>query len=203
MTNDTKDNSPQAPKGHINQNLLIAIIGAVATLVAAILPWALDRAAQAETAPTAAIQTTFTPSAPFDATVTSTVVAAPSATLTPTLQSPATNVPSTEETGVYNAYLAFDFAGKFLETNFNQGQTIYLFFNLNDPQDRNIVRVIVSVVDVPGVLDGTQRYNTINEFTDPKNLLVISEGKLSPGKYKVDVYLNNTLDETLEFAIIE
>ncbi len=202
MTNDTKDSSPQVPKGHINQNLLIAIIGAVATLVAAILPWALDRAAQTETTPTA-IQTTFTASAPFDATVTSTVVAAPSATLTPTLESPAQNGTSTEETGVYNAYLAFDFSGKFLETNFNQGQTIYVFFNLNDPQDRNIVRVIVSVVDVPGVLEGTQRYNTINEFTDPKNLLVISDGKLSPGKYKVDVYLNNTLDETLEFTIIE
>jgi hypothetical protein len=198
MTKSTGENSPQPPKAHLNQNLVIAIIGAVATLAAAIIPWMLDRAAKTEPGPTA-IQATFTADAPFEATATDLVVV--TASSTPTLEPPTATAAPTEETGIYNAFLAFDFEGKFTETSFKGGQPIYIFFNLNDPQGKNIIRVIVSVVDVPGVLADSQFYNTINEYKDPNVKLVVSQGGLKPGKYKVELYLNNTLDETLEFKV--
>ncbi|MEK6751066.1 MAG: hypothetical protein AABZ00_02275 [Chloroflexota bacterium] len=197
MTKNTNENSPP-PKAHLNQNLVIAIIGAVATLAAAIIPWMLDRAAKTEPGPTA-IQATFTADAPFEATATDLVVV--TASSTPTLEPPTATAAPTEETGIYNAFLAFDFEGKFTETSFKGGQPIYIFFNLNDPQGKNIIRVIVSVVDVPGVLADSQFYNTINEYKDPNVKLVVSQGGLKPGKYKVELYLNNTLDETLEFKV--
>ncbi|MBI5825864.1 MAG: hypothetical protein HZB18_17700 [Chloroflexi bacterium] len=198
MTKSTDENLPKPQKGHLNQNLVIAIIGAVATLGAAIIPWMLDRAAKAEPTPTA-IQATFTVEAPPEATATSTLIPA---SATPTAEPPtATAAPPTEETGIYNAFLAFDFEGKLTDTSFKSGQPIYVFFNLNDPLGKNIVRVIVSVVDVPGVLVDSQFYNTTNEYKDPNAKLVISQGGLKPGKYKVELYLNNTLDETLEFEV--
>lgn len=197
MTKSTDENSPKPQKAHLNQNLVIAIIGAVATLGAALIPWMLDRAAKAEPTPTA-IQATFTVEAPLEATATNTLVAA---SATPTAEPPTATAIPTEETGVYNAYLAFDFEGKLTDTSFKSGQPIYVFFNLNDPQGKNIIRVIVSVVAVPGVLVDSQFYNTINEYKDPNVKLVISQGGLKPGKYKLELYLNNTLDETLEFEV--
>lgn len=199
MSKETGENAPQPQKSHINQNLVIAIIGAAATLTAAILPWALDRIAEAKASPTP-IPATFTV-APIEFTATTTTSAAASST--PTLEPPTQTPTPTEETGIYNAYLAFDFDGKFVDTSFKSGQPIYLFFDLNDPQNRNIVRVIVSVVEVPGILVDSQYYNTINEYTSPEVRLVISQGGLTPGKYKVELILNNTLEETLELEVIK
>ncbi len=202
MTNSTGKNSPQPQKAHLNQNLVIAIIGAVATLAAAIIPWVLDRAAQAEPSPTA-IQATFTVDAPTEITVTNTVEVTATASLTPTLEPPTATPTPTEETGIFNTYLTFDFAGKFVDTSFKSSQSIYLFFDLNDPKDRNIVEVIVSTVEVPGVLADTITYQILDELTPPNVKLLISSGKLSSGKYKVEIYLNNTLEETLEFEVTE
>ncbi len=199
MSKETGENAPQPQKSHINQNLVIAIIGAAATLTAAILPWALARIAEAKVSPTP-IPATFTV-APIEFTATTTTSAAASST--PTLEPPTQTPTPTEETGINNAYLAFDFDGKFVDTTFKSGQPIYLFFDLNDPQNRNIVRVIVSVVDVPGILVDSQYYNTINEYTNPEVRLVISQGGLTPGKYKVELILNNTLEETLELEVIK
>lgn len=198
MTKNTGENLPQPQKGHINQNLVIAIIGAAATLVAAVLPWVLDKLAEAE-ASQASGQVTFT-AAPNEFTATSTVAAA---SPTPTLEPPTQTATSTEETGIYNTFLTFDFAGKFIKTSFRKDQSIYLFFDLNDPQGRNIVEVIVSVVEVPGILADAVTYQILDEFTDPQVELLISSGKLSPGKYKVDLYLNNTLEQTMEFEVTE
>lgn len=199
MTDGANENLPRPPKGHLNQNFVIAIIGAVATVIAAVIPWALDRASQ--NTPTT-IQATFTAEAPLEATV---QVAATNTEIpaSPTAE-PATITPTpTAETGIYNTFLAFDFDGKFTETTFKGGQPIYVFFTLNDPLGKNVVRVIVSAVDVPGVLVDSQFYNTLDEFKNPENRLVVSQGGLKPGKYKVDILLNNTLDETMEFTVTE
>lgn len=196
MSKETGENTPQLPKSHLNQNLVIAIIGAIATLTAAILPWALDRIAEGKASPTP-VPATFTV-APIESTATNTTAAASS---TPTLEPPTQTATSTEETGIYNTFLTFDFAGKFIKTSFRKDQSIYLFFDLNDPQGRNIVEVIVSVVEVPGILADAVTYQILDEFTDPQVKLLISSGKLSPGKYKVDLYLNNTLEQTIEFEV--
>lgn len=200
MTNETNGVPP--PKAHLNQNLVIAIIGAVATVMAAVIPWALDRTSNDTPSPTA-IQATFTAEVLPEATATNTEAVVVAASSTPTLEPPTATSTPTEEINIYNAYLAFDFDGRFTETSFKSGQPIYVFFILNDPLEKNIVRIIVSAVDVPGVLADSQFYNTINEYKDPDNRLIVSQGSLKPGAYKVDILLNNTLDETLEFTVTE
>ncbi len=193
MTKDTDETPSQPPKAHLNQNLVIAIIGAAATLMAAIIPWALDRAAQADASATVFLATA---TEPLVATSTGTTISASA-----TLEVPTETVTPTEEINIFNTYMAFDFEGKFIETTFRSDQPIYLFFDLNDPQKRNIVKVIVSAVDVSGVLTDAQFYNTTDEYPELNNILLISQGGLFVGKYKVDLYLNNTLDETLEFIV--
>lgn len=202
MTDGANENTPQPQKPHLNQNMVIAIIGAVATVMAAVIPWMLDRTSKSEPTPIA-IQATFTAEAPLEATAT--VEAAVTSTeipATPTAEPTVTSTP-TAETGIYNAFLAFDFDGKLTETNFKSGQPIYVFFTINDPLGKNIVRVIVSAVEVPGVLVDSEFYNTINEYKDPENKLIVSQGGLKPGKYNAQLLLNNTLDETLEFTVTE
>lgn len=202
MTNNTEESSPQPQKAHLNQNLVIAIIGAVATLAAAIIPWVLDRAAQAGQSPTA-ILSTFTETAPLEATETKTAIAIAN-THTPTLEPTATAIAtatSTEETGIYNIFLAFDFEGTFIDDTFRQDQSVYLFFNFNDPKNRNDIEVVVSAVDVPGVLTDSVYYQIRDKLEPPNAKLTITKGKLPPGIYKVEIYLNNTLDETIEFTI--
>ena len=202
MTDGANENAPQPQKPHLNQNLVIAIIGAVATVMAAVIPWVLDRTSQVDPTPIA-IQATFTAEAPLEATSTAeAVITSTEIPATPTTEPTVTSTPTTE-TGIYNAFLAFDFDGKFIETKFKSGQPIYVFFTINDPLGKNIVRVIVSAVDVPGVLADSEFYNTINEYKDPESKLNVSQGGLKPGKYKAQILLNNTLDETIEFTVTE
>lgn len=202
MTNHMDDNLPKPQKGHLNQNLVVAIIGAVATLAAAIIPWALDRAAQAEPSPTA-IQSTFTETTSLEVTETNTAVAIVN-TNTPTIERTGTTevtATSTQETGIYNIFLTFDFEGNFIDDTFRQDQSVYLFFDFNDPKSRNDIEVVVSAVDVPGVLTDTVYYQIRDKFEPPNVKLTITKGKLQPGIYKVEIYLNNTLDKTIEFTI--
>ena len=198
MTNSSGENSPQPPKAHLNQNLVIAIIGAIATVMAAVIPWVLDRTSQATTIPPSptAIQATFTIAAPTEEAVATNTNIPASATAEPSITPTAT-----QESGIFNIYTTLDFDGKLLETNFKSGQPIYVFFSFLDPQGKNIIRVIVSAVDASGVLVDSQFYNTVNEYKDPNVRLVVSQGGLQPGKYKVDFLLNNTLEETIEFTV--
>ena len=198
MTNSSGENSPQPTKVHLNQNLVIAIIGAVATVMAAVIPWVLDRTSQTATVPPSptAIQATFTViAATEEEAATSTNVPA-TATVEPSLTPTAT-----QESGIFNIYTTLDFDGKLLESNFKSGQPIYVFFSFLDPQGKNIIRVIVSAIDVPGVLADSQFYNTVDEYKENDVKLVVSQGGLQPGKYKVDFLLNNTLDKTIEFTV--
>ena len=199
MKNENEDNPPPSQKTHLNQNLVIAIIGAVATILAAVIPWALDRAAKAEPDPTSAIQATFTITAPIEATATNTVFV--TATQTSTPEPPTETSTPTEEIGIYNPYLTFDFEGTFIDDTFSKGQNIYLFFDFKDPKNRNDIEVILSEVEVPGIPVDNVAYQIRDRF-EPSNVkLLLTKGNLTPGKYKVDIYLNNTLDETIEFQV--
>jgi hypothetical protein len=197
MTNTTSEDSPKPPKAQLNQNLVIAIIGAVATVIAAVIPWALDRNSQATSSPApTAIQAAITTAAPTEEAAAPAAEIPASATIEPTIAAT-----PTQESGIFNIYTTLDFDGKLLESNFKSGQPIYVFFNINDPSGKNIVRVIVSALEVPGVLPDSQFYNTVNEYKEPDVKLVVSQGGLQPGKYKIDILLNNTLEGTIEFTV--
>ena len=81
-------------------------------------------------------------------------------------------------------------------------QPIYVFFDLNDPLDKNVGPRDRERGGCSRRSGDSQFYNTINEYK-PGSRLIVSQGGLKPGKYKVELLLNNTLDETLEFTVTE
>ena len=193
MEDKTTDEGTKGPK--INQNLLIAIIGAIATIIATVLPWALNRY-NSEPVPIV-ITVTSPPVLP-----TETVFVSPTETitLTPTTEPPTAT--ATPQVGIFNAYLSNDLKGA--PTNaFKPGQTIYLLFDANDPTDKNIITVRWSVVKVTSFKEDAQ--TSISQHTIAENHFELgyNSPKL-PGKYKVQLFLNNNIlpDETIEFEIV-
>jgi hypothetical protein len=163
MSKTNKDNLPK--NSQVKQGLLIAIIGIATTVLAVMLPWALN---------------TINPE------------------LTPTAISPTLN----NQPDISDIFLASDISGYSRSTSFRPTQTIYLFFNLNDTSGANNVRAVWSAVDVDGYAPGTKIYETEHKITTPGYMMQTDQAQWDIGKYKVELYLNGTLDETIEFEIV-
>jgi hypothetical protein len=75
--------------------------------------------------------------------------------------------------------------------------------NLNNPKIDTKVKAVWSVVDA----EGTQNQQILDKEVTTENRESVVQFTLSlprdwpTGKYKVDLYLNNTLDRTLEFSV--
>lgn len=197
MTKDSEDT--HSGKSKINQNLLIAIIGAVTTIVAAVIPWALSKyESQPLPSPTPmTVTAAFTADAP---------TALPPLTLTAEPTIPPSIVPSSTptvdaQTGIFDVYLAYDEKGDFRSTSFLPTQNIYLFFNLNDPLSRNIVKTVWIAVDVAGYQPNIIIDRSENKITTPSFTMQTNREVWELGKYKIELYLNGTLDETIEFEV--
>ena len=155
----------------MNQFLLIAIIGIVTTILAAILPWALNTI-NPDSVPTI-IPSTLTATPVF-----------------------------TNQTGIFDVYLSGDMNGYLRSTSFTPAQSIYLFFNINDPSGSNMVKAVWSVVEVNGYPPDTEIYQAENKIITPSFIMQTNKEEWEIGKYKIELYLNGTLDETIEFEII-
>ena len=180
-------------KSRINQNMLIAIIGAAATIFAALLPSMID-AFKPEPAPTV---TTIPPTH-----VPTSTHLPPTATLTPTPEPP-TATPTTP-IGIYDVYLALDAAGETKTTSFTPSQTIYAFFRLNDPSGLNHVKAALYAVDVKGFKPNvviSQNEETIGKQS--VSIQIKKDPYWAPGKYKLELYLNEILLVTQEFEVQE
>ena len=189
----------QAKHG-INQNLVIAIIGAVATIIAALVP-SFVRSNNSQTAPTAAATIAALPSDTALPLPTFTFTPEPTSTitLTPT-PLPPTETPTTP-VGIYDVYLALDRAGNTRSTTFGPQQTVYIFFSINDPSGQNLVRVEWLTQNVQGRKPDSYLYGDESTILTPQHSF---EAALSPwrvGTYKVNLYLNGSLVNTLEFEI--
>jgi hypothetical protein len=194
MTKHPKDK--QTKETRFNQNIMIAILGAATTIFAAIIPWALNRY-EAQSRPTPAPIIITATSASSDITQTTALPATVEST--PTVPSP---TPTADvQTGIFDAFLAYDQKGDFRSTSFSPTQEIYLFFNLNDPLERNIVKAVWIAVDVAGYNPNIIIDKTENKITTPTFSLRTNREVWELGKYKVELYLNGTLDETIEFEI--
>jgi hypothetical protein len=196
MTNYDGNNQPKDSK--INQNLLIAVIGAVATLLAAIIPWALNKyESQSLSAATPLVFTaTFT-------TDQSAVPAVQSSVATATLPStvPSPTAAANAQTGIFNVYLAHDEKGDFRSTSFSPTQDIYLFFSLNDPSGFNIVKTVWIAVDVAGYKPNVTIYKSENKILKSSFAMRTDREIWELGDYKVELYLNGVLDKTVEFKV--
>ncbi|MBI5943117.1 MAG: hypothetical protein HY864_02005 [Chloroflexi bacterium] len=190
-----KKTAEEGAKPKIEQNVIIAIISAITTVAVAMIPFLMNRA-NSEPAPTLAPLVVTTTSA---ATLpTETVSAVPSETEAAALTS--TPVP---QIGIFNGFLAADIEGLLPKSSFKPDEAIYLLFEINDPTGKNVVRVVWSVVEAKGFKAGAVLSDTpyiINE----KKYVIFSDHGVNPwavGKYQVDLYLNNTLFQTIPFDI--
>ena len=203
---ENKSSSEGAKESKISQNVLIAIIGAATTIVAAIIPFVLNRN-DTNPSPTPAplIITAIVTATPLPILPTETVVIPPTEVpfpFTPTLEPPTATAAAQE--GIFNGFLASDIKGVFTTNKYKPDQVIYLFFDINDPSNKNVIRIVWSVVDVKGFLPGAVR-SDITDVATVKNYRTLSNHSANPwpaGKYKVDLYLNDNLQQTIEFEII-
>jgi hypothetical protein len=188
------------PARGINQNMVIAIIGAVATIVAALIP-SFNNGSNSQTAPTAAAtiaalpSDTVLPSSTFTFAPESTATE----TLTPTLLPP-TETPTTP-VGIYDVYLALDKAGQNRSTTFGPLQTVYIFFSINDLSGQNLVRVQWLTLDVPGRIPDSSLGGDESKISTPKYSFEITLSPWPVGTYKAILYLNGSAVSTTEFEI--
>jgi hypothetical protein len=107
------------------------------------------------------------------------------------------------QTGIFDVYLAYDERGDFRSTSFMPAQNIFLFFNLNDPLNRNIVKTVWIAVDVAGYQPDAIIDRSENKITTPSFTMRTNKAGWDVGKYKIELYLNGALDETIEFEVSE
>ena len=184
------ESSDLPPKRGINQNLLIGIIGAVATIIAAIIPSFINKP---EGTPT--ITAEATKEIP---TLTS---LPPTEAFTATPEPPTAT--ATTAFGLYDAYLALDEGGEFKTTTFSPDQFIYVFFKINDPADLGQIKAIWYTVDVAGFEPNTEIYRTEETILKSKGTAVGGGFGWKAGKYKVQLFLNSQPSTSLEFEIIQ
>lgn len=100
------------------------------------------------------------------------------------------------------AFLARDPDGAEPTTNFLPEDTFYLIADLaNAPSDTRVKAVWVAVdadgVDFDTVIDEAELETGDGRLTFD----LANDGVWPPGNYKVDVYINDTVVETLEFTV--
>jgi hypothetical protein len=182
----------------LNQNVIIAIIGAVATIVAASIPFLINMN-KAEPA------STFTPVPPTDVPTFTSVPPTPTEAFTPTPEPPtatATFVTETPVMGFFDVYLAIDPAGEVKSTTFPSERPVYVIFKINDPTDQGNIRATWRAVEVPGIDANSVVWTEDYIILKSKGTVQAGgHGAWRPGKYEVDLYLNGILSSTQEFEV--
>jgi hypothetical protein len=127
-------------------------------------------------------------------------------TVNPTAIPPSSTTPAfpnlPTQVGIFGVYLASDPSGQVHSTSFTHSQPICLFFNLYDPSGSNMVKTVWSTVDVEGLQANAEIYRTENQVTTSSFATEVNNELWNIGKYKIELYLNGILDETIQFEII-
>jgi hypothetical protein len=103
---------------------------------------------------------------------------------------------------IKEAWTARDEAGEDRTTVFGQNDTFYVKVDLANAPDDTTVKASFTAVEAEG--EDPNTFLDDYELTSGDGLLTfnLSNNQLWPiGKYKVDLYLNGELDQTLEFEV--
>lgn len=110
------------------------------------------------------------------------------------------------ELSLTNARMSFDSDGKNVTTKFSPSDTFYAVADLaNAPKDTKVDAKWIAV-NIPGE-QANSVFKEMNYVTDTDGFSGIVYFKLSndsgwpAGSYKVELYLNGTLTQTLEFTV--
>jgi hypothetical protein len=109
---------------------------------------------------------------------------------------------SASTANVRDAYLARDPEGSERVDIFFADETFYLIVDLANAPDDTSVRAVWTAVDADGVELNTLIDEAALESGDGRVTFDLSNDSLWPeGNYKVDLYLNEKLERTLEFSV--
>lgn len=103
---------------------------------------------------------------------------------------------------ISNAYTTANPDGGSPTTVFSQDQVFYLIVELaNAPDDTNL-KAVWTAVDIEGADPNTLIDEVVFTGGDPVVTFNLSNNGPWPlGRYKVDLYMNDTLDRTIEFEV--
>jgi len=109
---------------------------------------------------------------------------------------------SASTANISEAYLATDDSGASATTTYAQDQGFYAIVVLKNAPDDTTVKAVWTAVDVadtdPGLV--IDEYSiTTSDATIPFSL--VNDNLWPLGTYKVDIYLNDELNQTLEFQV--
>lgn len=103
---------------------------------------------------------------------------------------------------ISNAYTTANPDGGSPTTVFAQDQIFYAIVQLANAPDDTTVKAVWTAVQVEGYDGEMYLDETVLTSGDGKLTFQLSNSNLWPiGRYKVDLYLNDTLDRTLEFEV--
>jgi hypothetical protein len=113
---------------------------------------------------------------------------------------------SNKEASVTNVRMAHDQDGLDVTTTFAPTDVFYVVADLKDAAQGTVIKAKWAVVDVPGIETPPkfpEQSLDITEATDSRTFYFkLSNGVDWPaGSYRVDLYLNDTLTQSLEFNV--
>jgi hypothetical protein len=110
---------------------------------------------------------------------------------------------SASTANISEATLSRDEAGNEPTTTFSPGDTFYLIVQLANAPDDTVVKASWTAVDVEGADPNT--FIDESEITSGTGTITFnltnSQGQWPAGSYKVDLYMNDELERTLEFSV--
>lgn len=104
---------------------------------------------------------------------------------------------------ISDAYMSSTSDGSNKTETFTGDQTFYSIVTLSNAPDATTLKAVWTAVDVDGV-DPNLFIDETELTTDGGNEFVFdlqNDSLWPPGVYKIDIFLNETLDRTLEFTV--
>lgn len=110
---------------------------------------------------------------------------------------------SASTANIQSATLARDEAGTQPTTEFEANEPFYLIVELANAPDDTTVRAAWYAVDVGSAAPPNTLIDeaTLTSGSGTLTFDLVSEGQWPPGTYNVELYLNDELDQTLQFQV--
>ena len=108
---------------------------------------------------------------------------------------------SVSTASISSAQMATDDAGTQPTTVFTQDQVFYCVVQLANAPDDTKLKAVWTAVEVEGEQPNTIIDQSEITTSKPAYFHLTNQGLWPKGKYKVDLYLNDKLDRSLEFQV--
>jgi hypothetical protein len=111
---------------------------------------------------------------------------------------------SVSTANIQSAKLSSDKSGSGLTTVFSQDDVFWCLVQLANAPDDTTLKAVWTGVEVEGEEPNTlidQSESTVAENSSYMTFSLTNDGLWPTGKYKIDLYLNDKLERTLEFTV--